>query len=83
VFYEDGLLKSEISNWVPGTDIYYTIDNTYPPITGTKYTDAFEIPEGKLNLRTQVYRNGIPLGRELILSRTVLENRAQISTESD
>jgi hexosaminidase len=83
VFYEDDLLKGRISNSIPGTDLYYTIDNTYPPITGTKYTDVFDIPEGKFNLRTQVYRNGKALGRELILSRTVLESRAPKTVESD
>ena len=79
VFYENDRLMCKLSNSVPGTEIYYTINNTYPPITGTNYTDAFEIPDGKLNLRTQVYRDGTPLGRELILSRTVLEDRAQDS----
>lgn len=40
----------------PGAEIYYTIDNTYPPITGSRYTEPFEIPEGKLRLRIQVYK---------------------------
>lgn len=77
VFRENELLMCKISNSVPNTEIYYTIDNTYPPITGTHYTRPFEITQGELNLRTQVYRNGKPLGRELILPRTVLEQRAQ------
>lgn len=78
VFYEDNRLMCKISNSVPGTVIFYTINNTYPPITGTRYTDTFEIPEGNLNLRTQVYRDGAPLGRELILSQEVLVNRAML-----
>jgi len=82
VFYEDSQLKCKISNSVPGTDIFYSINNTYPPVTGKRYTDPFEIPRGELSLRTQVYRDGLPLGRELILSRTVLEDRAKALLES-
>ena len=76
VIDENGRLMCAISNSVPGTEIYYTIDNTYPPITGSRYTESFEIPGGELSLRTQVYRDKQPLGRELILPRTVLEERA-------
>ena len=81
VFFEDAKLKCKISNSVPGTEIYYTIDNTYPPITGKQYTDTFEIPQGDLNLRTQVYRNGVALGRELIIPRSVLESRASLDQD--
>jgi len=76
VFHENGRLVCKLSNSVPGSEIYYTINNTYPPITGTRYTEAFEVPAGELSLRTQVYRDGVPLGRELILTRAVLETRA-------
>ena len=76
VIDENGRLMCSISNSVPGTEIYYTIDNTYPPITGSRYMEPFELPEGELSLRTQVYRDKQPLGRELILHRTVLEERA-------
>lgn len=62
---EDGKLICELENHVANTEIYYTIDNTYPAIYGQKYTGPFEIPEGNLGLRTQTYRNGHTLGREL------------------
>ena len=39
------------------------------------YPRAFALAEGKLDLRTQVYRDRMPLGRELILPRSVLEER--------
>ena len=42
---------------------------------GEKYKDAFEIPEGDVNLRTQCYRNGKPLGRVLVLPRATLLKR--------
>lgn len=64
-------LQSEISN----SEIFYTIDNTYPVNYGTKYTNTFEVPEGELNLRTQLYRNGQPVGRLLQISREQLLQR--------
>lgn len=64
-------LQSEISN----AEIFYTIDNTYPVNYGTKYTNTFEVPEGELSLRTQLYRNGQPVGRLLQISREQLLQR--------
>lgn len=76
VSLEEERLMCSISNSIPGTEVYYTIDNTYPPITGAKFVGPFELPEGNLSLRTQVYRDGQPLGRELIIPREVLLERA-------
>jgi len=76
VFLEDGKLLCELKNSIPNSEIYYTIDNTYPVKFGEKYTGSFEIPNGNLSLRTQTFRNGRPIGRELIIHRTVLEKRA-------
>jgi hexosaminidase len=64
-------LQSEISN----SEIFYTIDNTYPVNYGTKYTNTFEVPVGELSLRTQLYRNGQPVGRLLQISREQLLQR--------
>jgi hexosaminidase len=73
----DGKLMCELANHVPNTDIFYTIDNTYPVNFGHKYDGAVEIPEGNLSLRTQSFRNGNPVGRELIISREDLLKRAR------
>ncbi len=73
----DDKLMCELKNSVPGTEIYYTVDNTYPALFGNKYEGPFEIPEGNLSLRTRTYRNGEPLGRELIIPREDLERRAR------
>lgn len=73
---EGDKLYCELKNNVPGTSIYYTIDNTYPPRYGIKYDAPFEIPEGNLSLRTQTIRDGQELGRELIIPRKDLEKRA-------
>ncbi|MFT5885266.1 MAG: hexosaminidase [Arcticibacterium sp.] len=74
---EDGKLMCELSNNVPNTKVYYTINNTYPVNFGTEYTGPFEIPEGDLSLRTQTFRNGRPLGRELLIHRTDLNKRSK------
>lgn len=64
-------LSSEIQN----AEIYYSVDNTYPVNYALKYSQAFNLPEGELNLRTQTFRNGNPIGRELIIKRVDLVNR--------
>ena len=68
-------LFCELSNNVPGSEIYYSVDNTYPVQFGEKYHGAFEIPEGDINLRTQCFRNGKPIGRILVLPRATLLKR--------
>ena len=75
VFNDGNKLMCELKNSVPDTDIYYTINNTYPVKFGLKYTEPFEIPEGDLSLRTQTFKNGKPIGRELKVHRTELEKR--------
>jgi hexosaminidase len=77
VYFNDDQLMCELKNSIPGSEIYYTIDNTYPVKFGNKYKEPFKIPPGDLNLRTQTYRNDQPIGRELLIHRTELERRAQ------
>ena len=76
VYIKDGQLMCELTNSVPNTEIYYTINNTYPVKFGIKYSEPIIIPNGKLSLRTQSIRNGQTIGRELIISREELEKRA-------
>jgi len=75
VYKHNGKLMCKLKNNVPNTTIYYTINNTYPAKFGLKYTGAFQIPFGELRLRTQTFRNGKPIGRELIISRKDLLKR--------
>lgn len=67
----------ELTNSVPNTEIFYSIDNTYPVNFGKKYSGAFEVPNGNLSLRTQTFRNGQALGRELIIPYAELVKRAK------
>ena len=68
-------LMCELKNSVPNTDIFYTIDNTYPVQFGIKYNDPFEIPSGDLSLRTQTFRDGNSIGKQLLIHRKDLVKR--------
>lgn len=76
IFKDGNKLMCELTNSIPETSILYTIDNTYPVRFGIKYIEPFEIPEGDLSLRTQTFRIGLPLGRELFIHHGELEERA-------
>ena len=76
VYKEGDKLMCELTNSVENTEIFYTVDNTYPVNFGEKYKGPFEIPVGDLNLRTQTFRDTQPIGRSLIIHRTELEKRA-------
>jgi len=75
VYKKDGNLICELKNSLPDTEIFYTINNTYPVKFGIKYIKPFIIPEGDLSLQTQTFRNGIAIGRPLKIHRTELEKR--------
>ena len=68
-------IMCKLKNNIPGTSIYYTIDNTYPVQFGKKYTGPFEIPNGDLSLRTQTFLNDKAVGRTLQVHREELLKR--------
>ncbi len=77
VYFEDDKLMCSLENNVAGLNIYYSVDNTYPVLFAQKYSKPFEIPEGDLGLRTQTYKNGIAISRELRISRIDLLKRVK------
>jgi hexosaminidase len=77
VYMENNVLMCELKNSIPNTEIYYTIDNTYPVQFGVKYETPFEIPKGDLSLRTQTFRDNKSISRQLLISRTELEKRVK------
>jgi len=77
VYKEDDKMMCTLKNSIPNSEIYYSIDNTYPVQFGIKYTEAFEIPVGDLKLRTQTFVNGKSIGRALIIDRIILEKRVK------
>jgi hexosaminidase len=74
---EGETLKVSLQAEIPNAEIYYTIDNTYPVKFGQKYESEFSVFSGDLKLRVQTYRNGQPLGRELIIPYTELLKRVK------
>lgn len=68
-------LICEMSNDLTNTDIYFTMDDSFPDRYAKKYTAPFEIPKGNIKLRAISYRNGKPLGRMLQIPRADLEKR--------
>ena len=77
IYKEDDKLMCKLENNVSDTDIFYSVDNTSPVGFGEKYAEPFEIPQGDLSLRTQTFRNGKAIGRQLLISREVLEKRVK------
>ncbi len=75
VYKENDILMCELKNSIPNSEIYYSIDNTYPVQFGVKYSIPFKIPEGDIKLRTQTFVDGKSIGRELIIDRTILVKR--------
>ncbi|MCF6348089.1 MAG: family 20 glycosylhydrolase [Flavobacteriaceae bacterium] len=75
VYKENDILMCELKNSIPNSEIYYSIDNTYPVQFGVKYSIPFQIPEGDIKLRTQTFVDGKSIGRELIIDRTILVKR--------
>ncbi len=76
VYIENDTLMCKLKNSIPNSEIYYSINNTYPVQFGIKYSTPFKIPEGDLKLRAQTFVNGKAIGRELIIDRTNLKKRA-------
>ncbi len=77
VYKSKGKLMCKLENSIPNSEIYYTINNTYPVQFGNKYNAPFAIPKGNLKLRTQTFVNGKGIGRELIIARELLEKRVK------
>lgn len=73
---QDDKLICTITSDVQNTEIYYTIDNTFPDRFTPKYEKPIVIPEGDVTLKVVTYRNGRPIGRMLSIKHTELEKRA-------
>lgn len=74
---EGDKLVVTITSDLPNTELYYTIDNTFPEQYTPKYTEPITIPEGDVTLKAVTYRNGRPIGRMLSISVKELEKRAE------
>ncbi|MBO0949116.1 beta-N-acetylhexosaminidase [Fibrella forsythiae] len=72
----DNKLTVMLDSEIPGSDIYYSIDDTMPGRYSPRYSQPLLIPEGNVTLRVVTYRNGKPSGRQLTLKRDELVKRA-------
>lgn len=70
-------LTATLKTEMPGTEIHYTIDNTFPDAYSPKYSAPVDIPEGDVTLRYVVTRGGKILGRTAAISRADLMARAK------
>jgi hypothetical protein len=59
----------------PEAIIHYTIDGSHPDAYSPVYTVPVKLPEGPIVLRTTTFRNGVPLGRTIVLSREEILKR--------
>jgi hexosaminidase len=69
-------LKVTLTTEVPGLDIYYSFDNSYPDKFYPKYTAPLTVPIDAALLRVITYKNGKPVGRMNNMPITELTKRA-------
>lgn len=71
-----GSLAVTLGSELPGTDIYYTFDNTDPDCFTPKYESPLRVPKNATWLRVVTYRGGKPAGKVITLRISELEKRA-------
>lgn len=73
---EGDTLEIELASELPGTEIYYTWDNTDPDRFTSRYTAPLRVPKNATWLRVATYRDGKPAGKVITLTTGELEKRA-------
>jgi len=71
----DNQLKVALSTEIPGLDIKYSFDNTFPDQFYPSYKQALVVPKDAANLRVITYRGKEPVGRMLTMPITELQKR--------
>jgi len=63
---------------VPGLEIYYTFDNTFPDLHAAKYDGAvLNFPMGATQIDAITYRNGKPIGKQINIKKEELLKRSE------
>ncbi|MDR3696551.1 family 20 glycosylhydrolase [Mucilaginibacter sp.] len=75
----DNKMIVELTNELPGLDIYYSFDNSYPDRFYPKYTAPLLVPEDATQLKVITYRGNKPVGRMVTMPIAELETRVQRS----
>jgi hexosaminidase len=68
-------LVVELTNEIPGLDIYYSFDNSYPDRFYPKYTGGLTVPKDATQLRVITYRGKEPIGRMITMPVSELQQR--------
>jgi hexosaminidase len=71
----DNKLTVELINEIPGLDLYYSFDNSYPDRFYPKYTAPLEVPKDATQLRVITYRGKEPIGRMVTMPVEELRRR--------
>jgi len=71
----DNKLIVTLTTEIPGLDIYYSFDNSYPDKFYPKYTEPLIVPEDAVVLKVITYRDGKPLGRTVVMPIAELKTR--------
>ncbi|WP_295666640.1 family 20 glycosylhydrolase [uncultured Mucilaginibacter sp.] len=75
----DNKMIVELINELPGLDIYYSFDNSYPDRFYPKYTAPLLVPGDATQLKVITYRGNKPVGRMVTMPIAELETRVQRS----
>ncbi|MFT3702777.1 MAG: family 20 glycosylhydrolase [Agriterribacter sp.] len=68
----------DMSTEIPGLDIYYSFDNSFPDKFYPKYTAPVSVPKDAVTLKVITYRDGKVIGRLIAVPVTDLKKRAGI-----
>jgi hexosaminidase len=72
----DKTLSIDLTTEVPGLDIYYSFDNSYPDRFYPKYTGPLTAPIDATQLRVITYKGKQPIGRMVTMPIAELNKRA-------
>ncbi|SDK74674.1 hexosaminidase [Pedobacter sp. ok626] len=72
----DRQLQIELSTEVPGLEIYYSFDNSFPDRFYPKYTEKLTPPKDATMLKVITYRGKTPIGRMMNMPIEELNKRA-------
>ncbi len=73
----DKQLMIELSTEVPGLDIYYSFDNSFPGRFYPKYTEKLSPPKDATTLKVITYKGKQPVGRMLSMPVDELSRRSR------
>ena len=70
-------LLLNLSTEIPGLDIHYSFDNSFPDQYYPLYKEILPVPAEASTVKLITYRNKKPIGRLLVLSMAELKKRAE------